>query len=454
VTEQVAGHRPPHSLDAEKSVLGAMLLDQELAVESLDSLSEEDFFDRKHRMIFRACRELDSRNSVIDMVTVSEELSRKKQLEEAGGIDYLASLTDDIPLLSNVLEYIRIIRDKAMLRQLLKVSRENINEVLEGTEDVQMILDTAASKVMAITESRSTGEFRPISQLVSRAIEELEKLRNTKGYVTGLPTGFTALDKMTTGFHPGELIILAARPGVGKTSMALNMAAHIARETDRAVVIFSLEMSDAKLTQRMLCADAHIGTKPIIEGTLAQKYMYELQEAADRLQRMKIYIDDTAGISSMDVRARVRSLKRREDLCMVFVDYLQLMRGEGKAENRQQEIARISGDLKALAKEMELPVMALSQLSRMATRRSGPPLLSDLRESGAIEQDADLVMFLHQPQMHDEGDDEMGDGIDYWNRDTVLKIGKQRNGPLGVIRLKFRADITRFFPDDTDDHEM
>lgn len=448
------GHRPPHSPDAEKSVLGAMLLDQELAVESLDALNTPDFFDRKHRMIFQACRELDSRNSVIDMVTVSEELSRKKELEEAGGIDYLASLTDDIPLLSNVLEYVRIIRNKAMLRQLLKVSRENINEVLEGTDDVQKILDTAASKIMAITESSNTGEFKPISQLVSRAIEELEKLRNTKGFVTGLPTGFTALDKMTTGFHPGELIILAARPGVGKTSMALNMAAHIARETDRAVAIFSLEMSSSKLTERMLCADAHIGTKPIIEGTLAQQYMYDLQEAADRLQRMRIYIDDKAGISAMEVRAKVRSLKRRDDLCMVFVDYLQLMRGDGNTENRQQEIARISGDLKALAKEMELPVMALSQLSRMATRRTGPPQLSDLRESGAIEQDADLVMFLHQPQFHDEAEDEVGDGIDYWNRETILKIGKQRNGPLGTIRLKFRADITRFFPDDPEEHEL
>jgi len=439
------GHRPPHSLDAEKSVLGAMLLDQELAVESLDSLNTPDFFDRKHRRIFQACRDLDSRNSVIDMVTVAEELSRKKQLEEAGGIDYLAALTDDIPLLSNVLEYVRIIRDKSMLRQLLTVSRENINEVLEGTEETQVILDTAASKVMAITESGSSGEFKPISQLVSVAIDELEKLRNTKGYVTGLPTGFTSLDRMTTGFHSGELIILAARPGVGKTSMALNMAAHIARETDRAVAIFSLEMSGDKLTTRMLCADAHIGTKPIIEGTLAQKYMYDLQEAADRLQRMNIFIDDKAGIGAMEVRAKVRSLKRREDLCMVFVDYLQLMRGDSKAENRQQEIARISGDLKALAKEMEIPVMALSQLSRMATKRSGPPQLSDLRESGAIEQDADLVMFLHQPQFHDETEDEMGDGFDYWNRDTILKIGKQRNGPLGLIRLNFRADITRFF---------
>lgn len=442
------GHRPPHSLDAERSVLGAMLLDQELALEALDSLNTPDFFDRKHRMIFQSCRELDTRNSVIDMVTVSEELHRKKQLEEAGGTEYLSSLTDDIPLLSNVVEYIRIIRDKAMLRQLLKVSRESMTDVIESSEEAGTILDRAAGKVMAITESRSSGEFRPISQLVSRAIEDLEKLRNTKGFVTGLPTGFTELDKMTTGFHSGELIILAARPGVGKTSMALNMAAHIAKETDRAVAIFSLEMEAKKLTTRMLCADAHIGMKPIIEGTLAQEFWYQLQEAADRLHRLKVFIDDKGRLTSMDVRAKVRSLKRREDLCMVIVDYLQLMSGDGKAENRQQEIARISGDLKALAKEMEIPVMALSQLSRMATRRVGPPQLSDLRESGAIEQDADLVMFLHQPGFQDETDEEAVERMDYWNRNTILKIGKQRNGPLGIVKLMFMADITRFLSEE------
>ncbi len=445
------GHRPPHNPDAEKSVLGAMLLDQELTVEALDALDTQAFFDRKHRRIFQACRDLDARNSVTDMVTVSEELTRKKMLEEAGGIEYLASLTDDIPLLSNVLEYIRIIKDMAMLRQLLKVSRENIQEVLEGTADVKDVLDSAATKIVAITESCSRGEFKPISQLVSRGIEDLEELRNTKGFVTGLSTGFDELDRMTTGFHPGELIILAARPGIGKTSMALNMATHIARETDRAVAIFSLEMSDTMLTQRMLCADAHIGTKPIIEGTLAQEHWYELQAAADRLQRMKIFIDDSASINSMDIRAKVRSLKRREDLCMVFVDYLQLMRGDG--ENRQQEIAKISGDLKALSKEMKLPVMALSQLSRMATKRSGAPRLSDLRESGAIEQDADLVMFLHQPELHFAQDEEQDIEIDFLRRETILKIGKQRNGPLGIVNLIFRADITRFFPVDKEGFE-
>ncbi len=448
-----AGHRPPCSLDAERSVLGAMLLDQELATVSLDSLRASDFFDRKHRLIFQACRDLDTRNSVMDMVTVSEELSRKKQLEEAGGVEYLAALTDEIPLLSNVLEYSKIIREKAMLRELVKASRENINEVFEGTDEPRVVMDRAAGRVMAILESRASGEFKTISELVPKAIEEIELLRNTKGYVTGLPTGFKTLDKLTTGFHPGELIILAARPSVGKTSMALNMATHVARETGRAVAIFSLEMSADKLSTRMLCADAHVGLQAIIEGTLAPKFMYELQEAADRLQRLGIFIDDKAGLSPSEIRAKVRSLKRREDLCMVFVDYLQLMRCDGKAENRQQEIAKISGDLKSLAKEMNIPVMALSQLSRMAEKRGGPPQLSDLRESGAIEQDADLVLFIHQPSRYPEqGDDDIP--VDYRYKDIILKIGKQRNGPIGEIRLKFWTEVTKFFPDDGDAGEL
>jgi len=446
MTEET-GHRPPHSLEAERSVLGAMLLDQELAVEALDALHTEDFFDRKHRHIFQACRDLDSRNSITDIVTIGEELERMKLFEESGGIEYIASLTDDIPLFSNVQEYINIIRNKSMLRALLKVSRENITEVLEGTGEPGMILDDAERKIMAISESRSRGEFTSVASLVGPGIDEFESLMNNDGFVTGLSTGFKELDKMTTGFHPGELIILAARPRVGKTSMALNMAAHVAENSDKAVAFFSLEMSDMMLVQRMLCAGAHVGRQAIIEGTLHQRHWHDLQEAADRLQRMKIFIDDTAGISSMELRARARSLARREDLAMIFVDYLQLMRGESGSENRQQEIARISGDLKAIAKELKVPVLALSQLSRMATKRVGPPKLSDLRESGAIEQDADLVMFLHQPALHADTEDR-DESIDFSRLETILRIGKQRNGPVGDINLIFQAGITRFFPEE------
>lgn len=438
------GNRPPHSPEAERSVLGAMLLDQELALEALDALRTEDFFDRKHRRIFQACRDLDSRNSVLDIVTMGEELQRQKYLEESGGIEYIASLTDDIPLFSNVQEYLNIIRNKSMLRQLLKVSRESITEVLEGTGEPGMILDDAERKIMAISESRSRGEFMEVSQLVSPAIESFEELLNNQGHVTGLPSGFDQLDKMTTGFHGGELIILAARPGEGKTSMALNIAAKAAEHQGGTIAFFSLEMSNMLLVQRMICSDARVSRSAFINKEFDPGNWSLLTSAADRLQRLNLFIDDTAGLGSMQLRARARNLKRREGLDMIFVDYLQLMRGDGSSENRQQEIARISGDLKALAKELDVPVFALSQLSRMAAHREGPPRLSDLRESGAIEQDADLVMFLYKEKtMQDEERTSGGDSY-IGRRNMILKIGKQRNGPVGEIEMIFEVDFTRF----------
>lgn len=442
MTEEEKGLRAPQSLEAERSVLGAMLLDQEIAVEILDTLCAEDFHDRKHRRIFQACRDLDSRNTVLDMVTVSGELERVRMLEEAGGLDYLAALTQDIPFFSSVQEHIRIIRAKSMLRKLLKVSRENITEVLEGTAEPAMILDQAERKILEISESRSRGEFQPLSQLVGAGIEAFEHLMRSKDHVTGLSTGFDQLDRMTTGFHEGELIILAARPGIGKTSLALNIARWIAHTYDRAVAFFSLEMAGRMLAERLLCTDSRIGRQGIIRGTASRDYWDQLIASADRLQRLKIFIDDTAGLASMELRARARSLKRREGLCMVFVDYLQLMRGDGSSENRQQEIARISGDLKSIAKELSVPVLALSQLSRMGANREGAPHLSDLRESGAIEQDADLVLFLHREKSMSGGDSSFG--IDDDHIPTTLSIGKQRNGPVGDIPLSFNAGLTLF----------
>jgi len=444
MSEEEKGLRAPQSLEAERSVLGAMLLDQEIAVEILDSLGSEDFHDRKHRRIFQACRDLDARNTVLDMVTVSGELDRIKMLEEAGGLDYLASLTQDIPFFSSVQEHIRIIRSKSMLRKLLKVSRESITEVLEGTSEPGLILDQAEQKIMAISESRSRGEFRPLSQLVGAGIEAFEHLMSTKDHVTGLSTGFDQLDKMTTGFHKGELIILAARPSLGKTSLALNIARHVATTYDQTVAFFSLEMSGQMLAERLLCTDSKIGRQGIIRGSASRNHWDQLIAAADRLQRLKIFIDETAGLGSMELRARARSLKRREGLCMIFVDYLQLMRGEGNSENRQQEIARISGDLKAIAKELEVPVLALSQLSRMGANREGAPHLSDLRESGAIEQDADVVLFLHRKDKSPGNEmDQDGRNEDEYIR-TSLNIGKQRNGPVGEIPLMFNSSLTLF----------
>ena len=444
MTEETAGFLPPQSLDAERSALGGILLDSEIALEAFARLEAEDFFDRKHRYIFQAARDLDSRNEVIDLVTVSEELTRRKWMEQAGGVDYIASLTDCIPVLSNVAQYISIIRDKSLLRQLLVASQENIRNVYDGTGRAQDILDAAERNIFTIGESLSSKDFIPISELVGSGMEALEQLRDARGFVTGLSTGFDELDRMTTGFHSGELVILAARPSVGKTSLALNMAEHMSRLEKGGVAFFSLEMSAEQLTQRLLCANAGIGTKPIIEGTLAPSHWKELTDSADRLSKLPIFIDDTAGIGSMELRAKVRHLGKREKLAIVFVDYLQLMRGEKGIENRQQEITRISGDLKALAKEMRIPVVALSQLSRQATKHEGPPRLSDLRESGAIEQDADVVLFLHDSQS-DSGE-EGSFGMSGYFRDVLLKIGKQRNGPRGEIDLVFDTAITRFFP--------
>ncbi len=451
MTDAEKGFRPPSNLDAERSALGGVLLDSEIALEAFTQLVAEDFFDRKHRRIYQAARDLDSRNEIIDIVTVSEELERKKWLEESGGLDYVASLTDCIPVLSSAVQHIRIIKDKSLLRQLLTASQQNIRDVLEGTGQAGMILDEAEKKIFGICGNLTSKDFTPISELVGSGMEALEKLRNAKGFVTGLSTGFDELDRMTTGFHSGELIILAARPSIGKTSLALNIAEHIAKLDQGAIAFFSLEMSSEQLTQRMLCANAGIGTKPIVEGTLAPSHWKELTDSADRLSRLPIFIDDSAGISSMELRAKVRHLGKREKIAIVFVDYIQLMRGEKGIENRQQEMARISGDLKALAKEIRIPVVALSQLSRQATRHEGPPRLSDLRESGAIEQDADVVLFLHD--MKSDSDDEPSMGMSGYFRDVLLKIGKQRNGPRGDIDLVFDTAITRFFPRQPNQYE-
>lgn len=441
------GKNQPSSIEAERSVLGAIIVDPELAVEILSVLTPEDYYDRRHRLIFEACVELDSRNSVIDLVTLDAELKKRGSLEEAGGIEYLADLAQEIPTSSGVHSHVEIIRDKSLLRQLLSVSNENIREVYETSESARAILDRAETRIFRISERLTSAEFVELKDLVDRSIATFERLRDAQTYVTGLASGFSELDAMTTGFHAGELVIVAARPSVGKTSFALNMAEHMALNQNVKVGFFSLEMSNDQLAQRLVRSNAGISRKAIMSGTLSTGGWQDLINAADRLSRAPIFIDDTAGIHSMELRARARHLKKREDIGVIFVDYLQLMRSS-RGENRQQEIASISADLKALAKELEVPVIALSQLSRRAVAHEGSPRLSDLRESGAIEQDADVVLFLH-----DEGSDEGREEYGFESRgmrDTLLKIGKQRNGPRGEIHLLFDAPITRFYQREDD----
>jgi len=438
------GYRPPSNIEAERSVLGSILLDQEIALEAFARLSSSDFYDRRHSLIYQACRELDARNSAIDLVTVCEELADRKWLGECGGEEYVADLTADIPILSNVIEHVRIVRSKSMLRGLLKACQATIREVIEGGEDAAGLIDRTEKRIFEISAKRTEKDFVPLSELVGESLAEMEKLRGAVDSVTGISTGFDRLDQMTTGFHQGELIILAARPSVGKTTLALNMAEHMATHSGKAVGFFSLEMADQQLSNRLVCANAGVGVQAIMNPNLSEKHVRELQHAADRLSRLPIYIEDTAGIGPMELRAKARRLAKHEQLGAVFVDYLQLMRSEDRAENRQQEVSQISGSLKALAKELRLPVIALSQLSRRTVNRGGQPKLSDLRESGAIEQDADVVLFLHDRTQSEE--DQNGGTIDEMYREIKLIIGKQRNGPRGIIDLVFDTAISRFFP--------
>lgn len=441
---ETEGYSPPSNVEAERSVLGGILLDEEIALEAFSKLTSKDFFESRHQRIFQVCRDLDSRNCRIDLVTLTDELTDRKMLDQCGGSDYLISLTDDIPILSNVIEHLNIVRNKSLLRRLLSACQDGIRMVLEGGGEAREIIDLAEKKIFEVSVDRSVTDFVPLAELVGKGVTELEKLRDSTSMVTGLSTGFDELDELTTGLHESELVIIAARPAVGKTSLALNMAEHMASATDRSVGFFSLEMSSEQLVRRFLCANSGVGIRALADDTLPEKHRREVQHAADRLSRLKIFIDDTASIGPIQLRAKARRLARRTDLAAVFVDYLQLMRVEGRAENRQQEISQISGSLKALAKELRVPVIALSQLSRRAANREGPPRLSDLRESGAIEQDADLVLFLHDPTL-EAGPDEMEPLEDSLFREILLRIGKQRNGPRGNIRLVFDTAISRFF---------
>lgn len=437
---EIHGFVPPRNVEAERSVLSGLLMDPEIAVELFTKLSADDFADERHALVWRACQQLDSRNSVIDLVTVCDELQRMKWLDQAGGVEYVSSITEDIPILSNVLQYAEIVREKSMLRRLLSASQMNMGDVVEGRLPARDIIDRAEKRIFEIGENLVSRDFVPLADLVSTGMADLEKLASAGTFVTGLSTGFESLDKLTTGLHGGELVVIAARPSVGKTTLALNMAEHIASKYPGAVGFFSLEMSGRQLAQRMICSNAGVNMNSIALGTLTQKQYQEMAHASDRLHRLPMYIDDSSPLSAVELRAKARHLKKSHGLSALFVDYLQLMRGIGGEENRQQEIARISGDMKSLAKDLDVPIVALSQLSRRAVTHDGPPRLSDLRESGAIEQDADVVMFIHEAQGEEGTPDEGSRPA----REVKLVIGKQRNGPRGVINLVFEAYRGRF----------
>jgi len=445
------GRRQPWSSEAERGVLAGILLDPEIAVEVFAALSSADFYDPRHRAVFNSARSLDSRGEPIDLVTVVTELERTGDTELAGGLEYVAALADDLPFLSNVLSYSDIVRDSSLLRQFLSVASQGMDRVYSTSVKAADLLDDVSQKIFDIGTLSAVQDFVKVSELGASVMSVFETMRNSKDGVTGVSTGLEPLDSLTTGCHGGEMNVIAARHGVGKTSLALNMARHIAQQQVGTVAFFSLEMNSIQLAQRLVSSMAGVGTQPIIDGTLADHFYDDLYRASEQLKNIPISINDTPSITSAEIRAKTRRLAQREKngLAAVFVDYLQLMAGADDVENHQLRVAKNSADLKGLAKDMNVPVIVLSQLSRGAAKREGPPRLSDLRDSGAIEQDADLVIFLHDENAESGDDDPKAQG---GLRRILLKIAKQRKGQRGQINLIFNTATTTFFPDESQDH--
>jgi replicative DNA helicase len=434
---QTSDRTLPHNLEAERSVLGAILLRNEVINSAVELLRPEDFYREGHRRIFEKMIALNERAQAIDPVTLSEELDRGGDLEEAGGPAYLMRLVDGVPLSTNIDHYARIVREKSTLRQLIASSSGILQDAYDGELDVAELLDAAERRIFEISDRRLGTGFVPLRELVHGSFETLEKLQSQKGLVTGVPTGFTDLDELTAGLQPSDLVIVAARPSMGKTSLVLNVAQHVGTKTDLTVGIFSLEMSKEALFTRMLTAEARIDAHRFRTGFLQEKDWSSLAQAVNTLADARVFIDDTAAMGVLEMRAKARRLKAEHGLHLLIVDYIQLMQARGRFDNRQQELSHISRSLKGLAKELNVPVLALSQLSRAPEARADRrPQLSDLRESGALEQDADLVLFIYREEMYEKTEE--NDGV------AELIIGKQRNGPTGRIKLAFIKEFTRF----------
>lgn len=437
---------PPQNIEAEQAVLGAMLIDKEAIAKATEVLSADDFYREAHRVIFSAMLELYNKNEAVDMVTVTEILKRDNKLENIGGIAYITSLANVVLTAANVKYHAEIVAEKSVLRQLVRVSTEIAAMGYEANEDVGTLLDTAESRILEISNRKKKNDFTAINDILMDSVQSIESLLQNKGGLTGLPAGFADLDKLTSGLHPSDFIILAARPSMGKTALALNIVQNVALRAHkviggepRSVAFFSLEMSKEQLVNRMLCAEAGIDSQRLRVGEMHDEDWTHLWDACDTMSRAKIYIDDTAGITAMDMRSRARRLKAEHGLDLIVVDYLQLMQGSGKRNNsgdRQQEVSEISRSLKALARELDVPVLALSQLSRsVESRQVKRPMLSDLRESGSLEQDADIVAFLYREDYYNPETE---------NKHTELIIAKHRNGPVDTVNLFFQKQFTKF----------
>jgi replicative DNA helicase len=426
----------PSNVEAERSILGAILLDNTVCNQAVELLKRDDFFLDSHRRIFDKMVMLSERLSSIDLITLGDELRRAAEFEQIGGATYIASLIDGVPRTDNIEHYARIVKKKSMLRKLITASNQIIARAFDEEDDADIIIDQAEQAIFQIAEDKVRQGFQYIGTVAQRRLEQIEQMADRPEMITGVPTGFVDFDHLTSGLQRQDLIIIASRPSMGKTALALNMAQYAARNGS-VVGIFSLEMSAEQLASRLLCSEARVDAHRLRTGFLNREEWARLGDALRRLCETKVYIDDTPGSGVLEMRAKARRLKAEHGLDLLVVDYLQLMSGRGRIESRQQEVSQISRDLKTLAKELDIPVLALSQLSRAPeTRSEHKPQLSDLRESGAIEQDADVVCFIYREEIYNETDENRGR--------AELLIAKQRNGPTGKVELAFLNSFTRF----------
>lgn len=429
---------PPQNIDAEQAVLGAMLIKKEAVAEAMELLRDTDFYREAHRVVFAAMAELFKNNAAVDLITLTEQLKKDDTFEKAGGMSFVTALANAVPTAANLVFHAKIVREKSQLRELINAATEIAGKAYEDEDDIAAIMDEAEKRILAVAGRTNGGGFVPIKDILLETFRILENRAINKGALTGLPSGFTDLDRLTTGFQPSDLILVAARPSMGKTAFTLNIAANVAIREKKTVAFFSLEMSKEQLVQRLLCSESGIDSQLLRRGELESEWV-QLLKVAGRINDAPIFIDDTPGITVMELRSKARRLKADNELALIVIDYLQLMQGRGpkSGDNRQQEISEISRSLKALARELSVPVIALSQLSRsVESRQIKRPMLSDLRESGSLEQDADLVMFLYRE--------------DYYTEDTENKniteviIAKHRNGPIDTVKLFFQKEFTKF----------
>jgi replicative DNA helicase len=439
-TAVVAAERTlPHNLEAERSVLGAILVHNDAFNSAAQVILPADFYRDAHRRIFDKMISLNERNHAIDFITLKEELARAGELDEVGGPAYIASLADGVPRATNIEYYAKIVKEKATLRNLIYAANKILTNAYEADQESDLILDEAESAIFSVADDRMKAGFVPMRDLVKESFPKIEQLFEQKRLITGVPTGFVDLDEMTRGLQGGDLIIVAARPSMGKTSLTLNMAQYVAAQPDLVVGFFSLEMSKESLFIRLLTSEAQIDSHRLLSGAIGQKDYGRISHALETLSAMKLYIDDTANIGVLEMRAKCRRLQAEHGLNMIVVDYIQLMSGRGRFENRTLELASISRSLKGLAKELNVPIVVLSQLSRgPESRADHRPQLSDLRESGALEQDADLVVLIYRDDVYNKDPNNPDAGI------AELIIAKQRNGPTGTVRLAFLREQTRF----------